>query len=99
MKAGADAILIPLRDRIDVIDAEIVGLLAQRMACVREVIGLKQSAGLPARIDARVEQVVAHVRSKAQSLGAPPDLAETVYRALIAWVIAHEEQHLQQASP
>ena len=64
------------------------------MGCVDEVIGLKQANRLPARIDARVEEVVANVRAKADALGAPPDLAETVYRAMIEWVIAHEETHL-----
>lgn len=94
--AGAEQVLAPLRARIDAIDAEIVALLARRMGCVTEVIGLKQAHGLPARIDARVEEVVANVRAKAVDLGAPPDLAEVVYRNMIEWVIAHEEDHLTE---
>ena len=92
--AEAEQLLAPLRARIDAIDAEIVGLLARRMDCVGEVIGVKQANGLPARIDARVEEVVANVRAKAADVGAPPDLAEVVYRNMIEWVIAHEEQSL-----
>ena len=94
MVVTAEDVLRPLRDRIDAIDTEIVGLLARRMDCVGEVIGMKQAHGLPARIDARVEEVVANVRAKANELGAPPDLAEVVYRHMIEWVIAHEEGHL-----
>ena len=94
MTAASEQVLAPLRARIDAIDTEIVGLLARRMDCVGEVIGVKQAHGLPARIDARVEEVVAHVRAKAETIGAPPDLAEIVYRNMIEWVIAHEETHL-----
>ena len=96
--AATEQVLAPLRARIDAIDAEIVALLARRMECVGEVIGFKQAHGLPARIDARVEEVVAHVRVKAETAGAPADLAETVYRAMIEWVIAHEEAHLPSAA-
>ena len=92
--ANPEVVLRPLRDRIDAVDTEIVRLLARRMDCVSEVIGLKQAHGLPARIDARVEEVVAQVRAKAEEIGAPPDLAETVYRTMIEWVIAHEEETL-----
>ena len=92
--ASTDRVLAPLRVRIDAIDAEIVGLLAERMRCVSEVIGLKTQFGLPARIDARVEEVVANVRAKADAAGAPPDLAEAVWRSMIEWVIAYEEKHL-----
>ena len=94
MVVTAEDVLAPLRARIDAIDTEIVALLARRMDCVGEVIGLKQAHGLPARIDARVEEVVAHVRAKAVAGGAPPDLAEVVYRHMIEWVIAHEDTHL-----
>ncbi|MDX7950974.1 chorismate mutase [Lichenihabitans sp. Uapishka_5] len=94
MTASTDDVLAPLRLRIDAIDAAIVELLAKRMDCVGEVIGIKQAHGLPARIESRVEEVVANVRAGAEGVGAPPDLAETVYRSMIAWVIAHEERHL-----
>ncbi|MCW6510072.1 chorismate mutase [Lichenifustis flavocetrariae] len=97
MTADAEAVLAPLRAQIDAIDAQIVGLLAKRMDCVGEVIGLKQAHGLPARIDARVEEVVARVRTKADAAGAPPDLAEAVWRSMIEWVIAYEERHMGAA--
>jgi isochorismate pyruvate lyase len=87
--------LADLRAEIDRIDEAIVSLLAQRMGVVETVIGVKVRKGLPARIPDRVEEVVAHVRAAAADKGAPPDLAETVWRAIIEWTIAHEEQALK----
>ncbi|MEZ5887751.1 MAG: chorismate mutase, partial [Paracoccaceae bacterium] len=47
-----------------------------------------------ARIDWRVEEVVAKVRARAEAEGLDPDLAETIWRRLIDWSIAREERAL-----
>lgn len=86
--------MIPLRREIDAIDAAIVKLLRERLNVVERVIDVKQREGLPADIPARVEEVVAKVRATANGMGLPPDLAETLWRRLIAWTIAHEDQHI-----
>jgi isochorismate pyruvate lyase len=91
---GSEEVLAPLRARIDSIDEKIVGLIAERTACVGEVIVLKKRDGLPARIESRVEEVVAHVRGKAEEAGAPPDLADVLWRIMIDWFIAYEQKHL-----
>jgi isochorismate pyruvate lyase len=88
------SVLAPLRARIDVIDDAIVDLLAERLQTVREVIGVKTRAGIPARLDDRVEAVVAHVRRRAEAKDCPPDLTEQVWRTIIEWTIAFEERQL-----
>lgn len=90
----SEAALAPLRARIDAIDSQLVAILAERMACVDEVVALKRQHGLPARIDDRIEAVVARVRDKASEVGAPPELAELLWRTMIDWVIAFEVDHL-----
>ncbi|MFC0218553.1 isochorismate pyruvate lyase [Pseudochelatococcus lubricantis] len=86
--------LTGFRAEIDAIDAEIVALLARRMAVVDRVIVAKRSHGLPALIPARVEEVAGQVRRHAGELGAPPDLAEAVWRTMMDWVIAYEDERL-----
>jgi isochorismate pyruvate lyase len=86
--------MIPLRREIDAIDAAIVKLLRGRLDVVERVIEVKRREGLPADIPSRVEDVVARVRAKADEAGLPPDLAEALWRKLISWTIAHEEQHI-----
>ncbi|MFO1184172.1 MAG: chorismate mutase [Bauldia sp.] len=83
-----------LREDIDAIDRRLVSLLAQRMQVVDQVIARKREAGLPALIPSRVEDVVAKVRAEADRVGLAPDLGETVWRALMAWVIDYEARHL-----
>ncbi|MGV6871207.1 chorismate mutase [Pseudochelatococcus sp. B33] len=87
-------VLAAFRAEIDAIDAEIVHLLARRMTVVDRVIVAKQRHALPALIPERVEEVADHVRRRAGAAGAPPDLAETVWRAMMDWVIAYEDRRL-----
>jgi isochorismate pyruvate lyase len=83
-----------LRVEIDALDAELVALLARRAGYIDRAIALKQVAGLPANIPARVEDVVAKVRARAAAEGLDPDLVEALWRHLIAWSIAREERVL-----
>ena len=94
MSAG-DHELAKLRAEIDRIDSELVKLLAERMKIVDRVVDVKQKAGLPALIPDRVEEVASRVRIEAKKLGAPPELAELVYRKMMDWVIAYEEKRLR----
>ena len=45
-------------------------------------------------IEARVEEVVANVRRHAMARGLPPDKIEKLWRKLIDWSIAREEDRL-----
>jgi isochorismate pyruvate lyase len=95
MKAPADChSMQELRAEIDVLDSEIVAKLAARASYIDRAVVLKQLEHLPARIDERVEQVVARVRAKAQAVGLDADLTEDLWRRLIDWSIAREAQVL-----
>ena len=80
-----------LRAEIDRIDAGLVDLIAERITYIDRAAELKPGLGLPARIDDRVEEVVAKVRASAVARGVDPDLAEALWRRLIDWSIAREE--------
>lgn len=88
-----------LRAAIDVLDGEIVRLLARRAGYIDRAIELKPAEGMPARIETRVEDVVTKVRSRAQDGGLDPDLAEAVWRRVIEWSIAREEAVLGSHGP
>ena len=95
MKAPQDcANMAELRVEIDALDRQIVELLARRVTYIDRAAELKPAEGLPARIDDRVEAVVANVRAKAVSAGFDPDLAEAMWRRMIDWSIAREERIL-----
>jgi isochorismate pyruvate lyase len=86
--------LAECRAEIDKLDAELVRLLGRRIEVVDRVVAIKREHNIPALLPDRVEEVVAHVRTEAEGCGAPPDLAENLYRALIAWTVAYEERKL-----
>ncbi|NOT28223.1 MAG: chorismate mutase [Acidobacteria bacterium] len=68
-----------LRNRIDVIDEQLVRLLNVRVACAVEVGRLKHEAGLPIFQPERETQVLNSVRKSASEL-AGPLTAEAVVR-------------------
>lgn len=82
-----------LRERIDALDAQIVALMAQRAACVRDATRFKLDAfqvAAPAR-QARVFQRVRELAA-AQGTHFPgfPDVVESAYRAMVAGFVAAE---------
>lgn len=78
-----------VRQRIDLIDREIVALLAQRGQWVTQAAAFKKSTD-DVRAPVRVEQVIAKVRTIATDVGASPEVVERVYRAMISAFIDQE---------
>ncbi len=83
-----------IRAEIDRLDEELVALFAQRTGFIDRAGEIKSGIGLPARIDARVEEVVSNVRRHAAAHGLPPDKLEKLWRKLIDWSIEREEDRL-----
>ena len=91
MEAADCNTMAELRAEIDRIDTALVALLAERVSYIDRAVDLKSDLGLPARIEDRVEDVVARVRATAAGRGVDPDLVEDLWRRLIDWSIAREE--------
>ena len=89
--------LAVVRENIDRLDRELIGLMAERGGFVEQAARFKTSR---ADVEApkRVEQVVAKVRALASEAGLPPAVAEAAYRAMIAAFIEVEQSawHAQQ---
>lgn len=83
-----------LRAEIDLLDQELVRLLVARAGYIDRAIRLKTSARLPARIDARVDEVLENVRNLAAQQGLDPELAGALWERIIEWSIAREERVL-----
>ena len=78
-----------VREKIDGLDHQIVGLIAERGAYVSQAARFKKDSDA-VRAPQRVEQVIGKVRGLADELGANPDVTESVYRAMIAAFIQQE---------
>ena len=78
-----------VRGQIDCIDRQMLALLAERGAYVKQAARFKRNtAEIPA--PQRVEQVIAKVTGLARELGADPVVAEATWRAMIAAFIQSE---------
>lgn len=86
-------VLAQCRAEIDLIDDQIVDLLALRYGVVDRVVAYKTAHGLPALIPSRVEEVVRHVKTRALLKGLSPVFAEILWREIIAQTIAHERRN------
>lgn len=82
-----------LRDEIDAIDRELVSVIARRSAVVREVMTLKRDTEA-ARSPQRVEKVVANAKELAKECGAPPEVVEAAYRAMITALTEMQIKHI-----
>lgn len=81
--------LAAVRIAINEVDEQMVGLISRRERLVRRAGALKQDEA-SVRAPARVEQVIANVRSYADQQGVDPTVVEETYRAMIAAFIDYE---------
>ncbi len=88
--------LATLRSEIDALDELLLDTLARRLAVVERVVKVKQAHGIPAVIPERVAEVIALAGARAARRGMPTDLAENVWRTLVAETIRYEEAALKQ---
>ena len=95
MKQPQDCVdMADIRAGIDQIDDDLVRLFAERAKYIDRAAEIKAEIDLPARITPRVEEVVTNVRAHADTYGLPPELVEKLWRRLIDWSIAREENKL-----
>jgi isochorismate pyruvate lyase len=78
-----------VRTHIDRIDRQIVTLLAERGAYVKQAAQFKKTTA-DVKAPQRVEQVISKVTALSVELGANPSVTEQVYRAMISGFINAE---------
>ena len=74
-------------------------IAARRHALIAQAARIKERIGLPARIDDRVEEVVANAGRHAASRGLDPALIQNIWRQLVEAAIAQEDRFLNGDRP
>ena len=87
---NAQAYLRMLRDKIDLIDDDIIFMLADRLKVCRDIAKVKKNAKLPVYQDKRYNEVLSKFKAKAGSVGLNEDLATEIFNAI------HEESVREQ---
>lgn len=83
IKQASGAGLGLLRDKIDEIDQQIVGLLAARKDIVNKVVAEKKARNLPVYHPAREEDIISARRDQARQAGIEPDHVEELFRLIM----------------
>jgi isochorismate pyruvate lyase len=89
--------LTEVRENIDMLDRQIVALLAERGRYVKDAARFKKDA-FQVSAPARQQQVIDKVTALAVEKGAYPEVVEACYRALIAGFIAREQRDFTHMS-
>jgi len=91
--------LIGLRSEIDVVDQQLLDLLAQRFEIVSRVAALKAAEGLPARIEERIREVIASREETAALAGIPCGAGAAIWAAIVEQSCLFEERLLTRKQP
>jgi chorismate mutase len=91
--ADALAELAACRDEIEVIDREIISLLARRLTLGKRTGDLKRVAGLPILDPTREAAVIRRVTTVAREVGLPSEPVREVF-----WQIIGMSRQIQQAA-
>jgi chorismate mutase/prephenate dehydrogenase len=81
-----------LRARLDVIDRELLQLVAERQTLGKQIAEVKRSAGQPTRDFRREREVLLKARRDAEALGVSPALAESLLQSLIRGSLTTQER-------
>ena len=76
-----------LRDRLTLLDGELLALIAERQRLSTEVARVKRATGHPTRDFQREREVLLNARAAATKLGLPPALADKLLRLYAETVI------------
>jgi chorismate mutase / prephenate dehydrogenase len=83
MNDAAKQALAPLRQQIDILDSQLVALLAERAKVTAQVGKIKQQYALPVYVPEREQALLTARRQQAEALGVSADLTEDVLRRIM----------------
>ncbi|MBI1868208.1 MAG: chorismate mutase [Methylocystis sp.] len=90
--------LARVRAAIDMLDDELVALLAKRQRQIERAAAVKPGLRIPARVPERIDEVLARVAEASRREGLSGELAQALWRAIMEWAIAHEERLMERAA-
>lgn len=81
-----------IRARLNLLDRQLIEVLAERQALSKKVAEAKRAAKLPTRDFNREREVLLRARASAAELGVSPELAEKILRMLIRGSLTTQER-------
>jgi chorismate mutase/prephenate dehydratase len=88
--------LAALRDRIEALDRQLIGILAERLEIVEQVIAAKLESASPFRDREREDGLITRLRAIASAAGLDPHQIERLYRVVMDMSVAHQERAVRE---
>jgi len=85
-----------VRDAIDLLDTQIIELIAKRNSYIKQAAGFKESVE-EVKAEDRIDDVVQRARVKALELNLSPNLVEDLFRMMIDEMVATEIAEFRNA--
>jgi len=85
-----------VRDAIDLLDTQIIELIAKRNSYIKQAAGFKESVE-EVKAEDRIDDVVQRARTKALELNLSPNLVEDLFRMMIDEMVATEIAEFRNA--
>src|SRR5215470_7891439 len=93
-----DPDLASLRDRIEVVDRQLIALVAERLKIVEDVAAAKLTAASPFRDREREDLLLQRLRGLAVAAGLDAHQIERLYRVVMDMSVAHQEATVRNRS-
>lgn len=90
-QTGTSNILQPQRERLDLINLQVVDLLSERMKVCMDIAELKALHGIEMMQPGRISYVLDMIKIKAEAVGLRPEYTESIFKLIIEETCIQED--------
>jgi chorismate mutase len=91
LQTGTSNILQPQRERLDLINLQVVELLSERMKVCMDIAELKAVHGIAMMQPGRISYVLDMIKTRSESVGLRPEYTESIFKLIIEETCIQED--------
>jgi chorismate mutase len=95
-QTGTSNILQPQRERLDLINLQVVDLLSERMKVCMDIAELKAVHGIAMMQPRRISYVLDMIKTKSEAVGLRPEYIESIFKLIIEETCIQEDVLINQ---
>lgn len=95
-QTGTSNILQPQRERLDMINLQVVDLLSERMNVCMDIAELKAVHGIAMMQPGRISYVLDMIKSRSEAVGLRPEYTESIFKLIIEETCIQEDVLINQ---
>lgn len=95
-QTGTSSILQPQRERLDLINLQVVDLLSERMKVCMDIAELKAFHGIAMMQPGRISYVLDMIKTRSAAVGLRPEYTESIFKLIIEETCIQEDVLINQ---